>query len=171
MRVHLFTSSWLIPIFFFSCSGLQFSRSFLFSHYLSFIYFIFVSNLFFFLFVPSNSSSWFLFIFSSLLLPSRLRSSVPVPLYPPTFPFFYIRFLYILLPSFFLLSSAYPCECVFFTLQICHLAYDPCSYLKHWLLQPPNCDIRTAEHHVKDRSLLFFFFAYKYRIEYLYNRI
>jgi len=82
MRVHLFTSSWLISMLFFFVLVYNSAVLSVFS-LLKFIYFLLVPNLFF-LFVPSNSSSWFLFIFSSLLLTSRLRSSVPVPLYPPT---------------------------------------------------------------------------------------
>jgi len=104
MRVHLFTSSWLISIFFFFfCSGLQFSRSFLFSHYLSlFIFFsclhllllsfcafklLFLVFLHFFLFASSSISPFLClgFFISSY----RFSSS-------------HSRFLYILLVPFFL---------------------------------------------------------------------
>ena len=75
--IHFQFIDFYIPFF---CSGLQLSLSFLFSHYLSL--YIFFSCLIYSSFYLCPQTLLLGFYLSSLLLPSRFRSSVPVPLYP-----------------------------------------------------------------------------------------
>ena len=124
--IYLLPVDWFLYTFLFWSTIQQFFAVF---SLLNFIYFLFVSL---------TPSSFFLYVstlvlgFSSFFkLCFFFHFSFPLP-----------WFLYILLqilflshsfsvykyfaPTFFLISSAYLCECIFLTLKICHLACDTC---------------------------------------------